>query len=228
MENKCKHLFTLKDMEGVINMKDLLKLNLQFFADENSNDNDGEENTREDNNQEDTEQEQQEPERKYTDDDVDKIVNQKFKKWQKEREDAIEEAKKLERMNKEQREQHEREKLERELAEYKRKDQYYQLSREASKMLSEHDITADDELLSMVVKDTAEDTQESVNAFVSLLNQKVEAGVKKALSGSSPKVTGQNTKAVSPEEFKNMTYQEVAELKANHPEKYKKLMNIKE
>jgi hypothetical protein len=202
-------------MEGVINMTEEIKEN---------------ENTEVVEEKADTEQEQQEveSEKKYTDDEVDKIVNQKFKKWKKEQEEAIEEAKKLERMNKEQREQHEREKLERELAEYKRKDQHYQLSREASKMLSEHDITADDELLNMVVKDTAEDTQESVNAFVSLLNQKVEAGVKKALSGSSPKVTGQNTKSVSPEEFRNMTYQEVAELKANHPEKYKQLMNIKE
>ena len=75
----------------------------------------------------DTEQEvgEQNPEAKYTDEDVNKIVSQKFAKWQREKDEAIEEAKKLEKMNKEQRDEHERQKLEEELAEYKRKDQYY-------------------------------------------------------------------------------------------------------
>lgn len=143
----------------------------------------------------DTEQEveEQKPEAKYTDEDVNKIVSQKFAKWQKEKDEAIEEAKKLEKMNKEQRDEHERKKLEEELAEYKRKDQYYSLSREATNMLHEHGITADDELLGMIVKDTAEDTQTAVNSFVTLLNAKVEDGVKQALSGNSPRVnTGTN------------------------------------
>ena len=144
----------------------------------------------------DTEQEveEQKPEAKYTDEDVNKIVSQKFAKWQKEKDEAIEEAKKLEKMNKEQRDEHERKKLEEELAEYKRKDQYYSLSREATNMLHEHGITADDELLGMIVKDTAEDTQSAVNSFVTLLNDKVEEGVKQALSGNSPRVNaGNNT-----------------------------------
>ena len=144
----------------------------------------------------DTEQEvgEQNPEAKYTDEDVNKIVSQKFAKWQREKDEAIEEAKKLEKMNKEQRDEHERQKLEEELAEYKRKDQYYSLSREATNMLHEHGITADDELLGMIVKDTAEDTQSAVNSFVTLLNDKVEEGVKQALSGNSPRVNaGNNT-----------------------------------
>lgn len=138
----------------------------------------------------DTEQEieEQKSEAKYTDEDVNKIVSQKFAKWQREKDEAIEEAKKLEKMNKEQRDEHEKKKLEEELAEYKRKDQYYSLSREATNMLHEHGITADDELLGMIVKDTAEDTQSAVNSFVTLLNTKVEDGVKKALSGNSPRV----------------------------------------
>lgn len=143
----------------------------------------------------DTEQEieDQKSEAKYTDEDVNKIVSQKFAKWQREKDEAIEEAKKLEKMNKEQRDEHEKKKLEEELAEYKRKDQYYSLSREATNMLHEHGIAADDELLGMIVKDTAEDTQTAVNSFVTLLNSKVEDGVKKALSGNSPRVnTGTN------------------------------------
>ena len=174
----------------------------------------------------DTEQEvdNQEPEAKYTDEDVNKIVSQKFAKWQREKDEAIEEAKKLEKMNKEQRDEHERQKLEEELAEYKRKDQFYSLSREATNMLHEHGITANDELLGMIVKDTAEDTQTAVNSFVTLFNTKVEEGVKQALSGKSPKVHAKNEKVISAEEFKNMTYPEKVQLKNDNPEMYNKII----
>ena len=174
----------------------------------------------------DTEQEvgEQNPEAKYTDEDVNKIVSQKFAKWQREKDEAIEEAKKLEKMNKEQRDEHERQKLEEELAEYKRKDQFYSLSKEASKMLSEHNIHADDELLSFVVKDDAESTQTAVNSFVTLFNTKVEEGVKQALSGKSPKVHAKNEKVISAEEFKNMTYPEKVQLKNDNPEMYNKII----
>ena len=176
-------------------------------------------------------EEEQQSEKKYTDEDVNAIIDKKFAKWQKEKDDAlkakeeaIEEAKKLEKMNAEEKQAHEKEKLEKELAEYKRKDQFYQLSREASKMLSEHQISADDELLEVLVKDDAEGTQSAVNSFVDLLNSKVEEGVKKALSGKSPKVHASKGKAVTAEEFKNMTYSEKVQLKTDNPEMYNKII----
>ena len=174
----------------------------------------------------DTEQEvgKKNPEAKYTDEDVNKIVSQKFAKWQKEKDEAIEEAKKLEKMNKEQRDEHVRKQLEQQLEEYKRKDQFYSLSKEASKMLSEHDIHADDELLSFVVKDDAEATQMAVNSFVSMFNNKVEEGVKKALSGKSPKVHARTERVITAEEFKNMTYPEKVQLKTDNPEMYNQII----
>ena len=189
-----------------------------------------EENTEvEANNEEGTEH--TEPEKKYSDEDVNNIIDKKFAKWQKEKdealkakEDAIEEAKKLEKMNAEEKQEHERKKLEEELAEYKRKDQFYQLSKEASKMLSEHNIHADDELLSFVVKDDAEATQAAVNTFVTMFNDKVEEGVKQALSGKSPKVHARTEKVISAEEFKNMTYPEKVQLKNDNPEMYNKII----
>ena len=189
-----------------------------------------EENTEvEANNEEGTEH--TEPEKKYSDEDVNNIIDKKFAKWQKEKdealkakEDAIEEAKKLEKMNAEEKQEHERKKLEEELAEYKRKDQFYQLSKEASKMLSEHNIHADDELLSFVVKDDASATQTAVNSFVTMFNDKVEEGVKQALSGKSPKVHAKTEKVISAEEFKNMTYPEKVQLKNDNPEMYNKII----
>ena len=124
---------------------------------------------------------------------MEKIIKERVAREKKATEKAVAEAEKLAKMNADEKREHERQKLEEELAEYKRKDQYYSLSREATNMLHEHGIAADDELLGMIVKDTAEDTQTAVNSFVKLLNAKVEDGVKKALSGNSPRVnTGTN------------------------------------
>lgn len=67
-------------------------------------------------------------------------------------------------------------------------------------MLSENAISVDDDLLAFVVKETAEDTQAAVNSFVTLINAKVEEGVKKALKGTSPKVTT-NNKAMTKQEI---------------------------
>lgn len=66
-------------------------------------------------------------------------------------------------------------------------------------MLSEHDIQADDEVLQFVVKDDAEGTQVAVNAFVELVNAKVEQGVQKALSGRTPKANVNANQAVTKE-----------------------------
>lgn len=127
------------------------------------------------------------PELKYSDEDVDKIVQKKLAKAKKDKEAAVEEATKLAKMNEDQKAEYDREQLEKELAELRRKDAFYNLSKEASKMLAEHDITADDELLQVVVKDDAEGTKQAVESFVNLFNAKVKEGVKQALAGNSPK-----------------------------------------
>jgi hypothetical protein len=129
----------------------------------------------------------QQPEKKYTQEELEEIVQQRVAREKKAREKAVEEAEKLAKMNADEKEAYEREQLEKELEEYKRKDQFYSMSREASKMLAEHDIQANDELLEVLVQDDAEGTQRAVNGFVELFNAKVEQGVKKALGGRTPK-----------------------------------------
>lgn len=132
------------------------------------------------------------PVKTYTQDELEEIVKQRVAREKKAAEKAVKEAEKLAKMNEEQKKQYEFEQLQKELEEYKKKDAFYSLSKEASKMLSEHDITADDDLLAFVVKDTAEETQDAVNGFVTLFNKHVEAGVKKALAGKPPKVNTTN------------------------------------
>lgn len=118
---------------------------------------------------------------------MEKIIQDRVARANKQAEKQVEEAKRLAKMNETEKEKYRLEQLEKELEEYKRKDAYYGLSKEASKMLAEHDIQADDEVLQFVVGEDADATKASVNAFVGLVNAKVEQGVKEALSGRAPK-----------------------------------------
>lgn len=177
------------------------------------------------------EQTQQEPEKKYTDEEVNELINKKFaeledkkeKEIQKEK-DKLSEQQKLEKMNDEEKRNHEYKKLEEKLKEYEAKEQHYQLSREASKMLSDADISVGENLLNNLVGEDAETTQKIVNEFTEAFNKAVSADVKEALSGKSPKFNGNTGQSVTKEEFKKMSYPEVLELKNNEPEQYKQLV----
>ena len=172
--------------------------------------------------QEATEQQQEEV-KTYTQDELEEIVKARVAREKKAAEKAVEEASKLAKMNEEEKREFEYQKLQEELAELKRKDAYYGLSREASKMLAEHDIQADDEVLQFVVKDDADSTKETVNAFVELVNTKVEQGVKKALSGRPPKANLNANQVVTKEQFEEMGYSERVALKQKDENLYNKL-----
>ncbi|MDE0582234.1 DUF4355 domain-containing protein [Planococcus sp. A6] len=177
-----------------------LKLNIQFFADEaETKETESQDKETENNADQQQEKENKQEEKLFTQAEVDKIAADRAKRAEKDKEKAIEEAAKLAKMNADEKKEYEFKKLQDELAELKKKDAFYGLSKEATKMLTEEGIAADDELLAFVVKDTAEDTQTAVNAFVGLVNKKVEEGVKKALAGESPKVTTQKPGAVTKE-----------------------------
>ena len=166
---------------------------------------------------------EQQPEKKYTQEELEEIIKARVAREKKATEKAVEEAAKLAKMNEEEKREFEYEKLQEELAELKRKDAYYGLSREASKMLAEHDIQADDDLLQFVVKDDAEGTQTAVNAFVELVSAKIEQGVQKALSGRTPKAHVNANQVVTQEQFDKMGYSERVALKQKDENLYNKL-----
>ncbi|GGD03662.1 DUF4355 domain-containing protein [Enterococcus wangshanyuanii] len=122
------------------------------------------------------------------DDDIDTIIKGRKAKWQKEQDAKQKEADRLASMNEDEKAEHEKQKLLDRIAELEKKDNFTAMSKEASKMLSEASITADDEILNFVVKDTAEDTQQAVNSFISLIDRKAEEKTKAALSGKPPVV----------------------------------------
>ena len=154
---------------------------------------------------------------------MEKIIKDRVAREKKATEKAVEEAKRLGKMNEDEKQQYEFEQLRKELDEYKKKDTHYGLAKEASKMLSEHDIQADDELLQFVVKDDAEATKSAVDSFVSMFNKKVEQSVKKALSGTAPKVHTNKASTMTKEEFTKLSYPEKLEFKRTNEEQYKQL-----
>lgn len=145
-------------------------------------------------------------------------------KYQEQLQSEVEEAKRLAKMNEDEQQEHQLKKLQEELEALRKKETQYGLAKEASKMLTENKIMADEKILRFVVKDTAEETQAAVKEFVELINEKVEQGVKEALAGKAPKVATQRMQSTSKEEFDKMTYLERLELKKEKPDLYEKLI----
>lgn len=158
-------------------------------------------------------QNQPDPGKTYTQEELEKIVKQRVSREKKAADEAIKEAEKLAKMNADEKKEYEFKKLQDELAELKKKDAFYGLSKEATKMLSEHDIFADDEVLSFVVKEDADTTKTAVDSFVKLINAKVQEGVKQALAGKTPKANATSGQTI--------TKQEILEIKDSFERKQK-------
>ena len=164
-------------------MKHLL-FDLQLFAEDGGND--PEENQDQGTDQKD-QQKKPESDKRYTDEDLDKIISRKFAKWQKQKEAEIDEAKKLAEMNEAEKAQHERDKIQKELDEYKKKDTLARMASTARTMLKAEDITVPDELLNTLISEDADQTKETVEAFAKVFKEAVEAAVLEKVKGRTPK-----------------------------------------
>ncbi|MDT2597853.1 DUF4355 domain-containing protein [Enterococcus dongliensis] len=111
----------------------------------------------------------------FSRDEVGKMIAAETKKarasWEKEYEAKQEEAKKLAKMNAEEKLKHQLEQKESEINELKRQQTLNEMSKEASKMLSENDLPFDDDLLSLVVSDDAEATKKATNAIIAFASK---------------------------------------------------------
>lgn len=138
---------------------------------------------------------------KYTDEDVNKLIDQKFAEWQKKQEKAVSEAKKLAEMNATQKAEYQRDQLQKELDELKKANAISEMSKTARKMLSENGITISDELLSFMVTTDAEETKAAVDSFSKLFNDAVESAVKERLKGEPPKAGSGGAAKMTKEEI---------------------------
>lgn len=124
---------------------------------------------------------------KYSDDDLDKILGNRFSRWQKEQQKAVDEAKKLAEMDAQQKAEYERDQLKKELDDLKRKDSISEMTKTARKMLSDKNITVPDELLAMMVTTDAEETKKAIDGFTKAFTDAVEDAVKERLRGTPPR-----------------------------------------
>lgn len=156
---------------------------LQFFAD--TDDTEPNNNTDEPNTGSTEPNEDNKPQPKYTDEDLDRIIQEKKAKWDKQAKEAEEEAKKLAKMNAQQKLEHEKNKLQKELEELRSEKARADMAKEARKMCAEANISLSDELLSNIITDDADTTKKSVESFIKIYKADVEKAVKEALKGNS-------------------------------------------
>ena len=124
--------------------------------------------------------------KKYSDADVDEIINKKFAKWQKEQEKKISEAEKLAGMNAQEKAEHERDTLQKELDELKRANGIAEMEKTARTMLHDDGVNVPDEVVSCLIAEDADSTKAKVEAFSKAFKEAVQTAVKEALKGKAP------------------------------------------
>ena len=129
-------------------------------------------------------------EKKYSDADLDKLFNQKFAKkiaqWEKDKEKAVSEAKKLASMSEQEKAEHERDEIKKELEALKKANNMAEMGKQARKLLSDDGINVPDNLVDMIITDNAETTKTNVEAFSKLFKGAVQSAVKETLKGKAP------------------------------------------
>lgn len=169
---------------------------LQLFAEgsEGSDGNSGNEGTEgkdpETKEQEDDEEDDPEEEKKYSDKDVNKIIDRKFAEWAKKKQREEDEAKKLSKMNAQEKADYKQKQLEEEIEQLKNEKALSNMRDEARKMLSEKNINITDELLAFMVSTDAGETKKAVDSFADLFNAAVNEAVKGKARQTTPKESG--------------------------------------
>lgn len=186
-------------------MKDLLKMDLQYFAEDPEPDidgaEDGQENPEDENPEEDKTVNVEEMKRRL--DKQDEKHQKELKEIEKSFENKINEAEKLRKMNAEQKQEYEQEKKDNRIAELEAELNRNGLEREATSMLSEQGITANEYDLNLVVGEDADETQKLVENYAQRIEELADKKLEEYKRGSTPRKSGGST-PVSAEEIRNI------------------------
>lgn len=137
-----------------------------------------------------SETKQAQNEKKYTDADVDAIIDKKFAKWKVEQEAKEAEDKKLSKMNDSEKAEHEKQKLLDQIKALEDEKTLFNMVNTARGMLSESNITLPDELLGQLVTLDAEQTKANIESFTVAFQTAVSAEVKKTIRQDTPHLGG--------------------------------------
>lgn len=169
-------------------MRDDLRWKLQLFADEGEQA-DGVEQDKEES---EDDKPEKDTEKKYTDAEVDEIVDKKFAKWkakhEKDLKDAKAEAEKLAKMNADQKKDYEIEKLKAENEKLSAEAAKIELGKEATKILKDNKIDATQDMLDFVVGADAEATKANIDKFVGIIKAQLKAAEVERATGTTPRV----------------------------------------
>lgn len=124
---------------------------------------------------------------KYTDEDVNKILDKKFAEWQKKQEKKVSEAERLSKMTAEEKAAEKLKALEDKIKGYEAAAARTEMAKQARAILSDKGISVGDELLANLIAEDADATKAAVESFVSLFTAAVEKAVKEKVKGDTPK-----------------------------------------
>lgn len=131
-----------------------------------------------------------EPEKKYTVEEVNNLIKRKKAEWEKTRQKEDDEAKKLSKMNAQEKSEYKQQQLEKRIQELEDEKTLSAMRDEARKQLSEKGINISDELLAFMVSKDAKETKEAVDSFAELFNAAVNEAVKGKARQTTPKEGG--------------------------------------
>lgn len=170
-----------------------IKLNLQFFADPAGESDSDTGNEQGDSTDTDTEETEPQDEKKYSDADVDRIVGEKYAKFEKQKQKEVDEAKKLAKMNKDEKTKYEIEKAQNDAQEAKDELAKYQMRDTAKQMISDGGVNPTDEMVDLVVSSDADVTKANVSKALNFAKSIREQVTKELTQGTTPRTTGSST-----------------------------------
>lgn len=202
-----------------------LPMNLQFFAEQGNEGSDGAPNTEPEQPSDSEEKRGEQQAKTFTQDEVNKIVSQRLERQKEQLKAKEDEAKKLSRMNAEQKANYELEKANKRAEEAAAKLARYEMRDSAKQMLADGGFNnADNGLLDLVVTDTAESTQANVNVLLTAIEAIREDERNKLLAGKTPKVGGKEIKPVSAQELLKMSTAERVKFQRENPAEYARIL----
>lgn len=202
-----------------------LPMMLQFFAEQGGEGSDGAPNTESEQPNESEEKQGEQQAKTFTQDEVNKIVSQRLERQKEQLKAKEDEAKKLSRMNAEQKANYELEKANKRAEEAAAKLARYEMRDSAKQMLADGGFNnADNGLLDLVVTDTAESTQANVNVLLTAIEAIREDERNKLLAGKTPKVGGKEIKPVSAQELIKMSTAERVKFQRENPAEYARIL----
>ena len=173
--------------------EDRIKLNLQFFADPAGEPVNGDTGNQDNSKDTNNDNQDNKPELKYSDDDVDRIVNEKYAKFAAQKQKEVDEAKKLARMSKDDKQKFEMDKLKSEAQEAQNELAKYQMRDTAKQMISDGGVTPTDEMIDLVTSSDAETTKTNVNKALNFAKAIREQVTKELSQGTTPRTVGSPT-----------------------------------